>query len=191
MRLETGDVDGAANQASLALDINPKASAAWALRGQAQHRRGDLRQALNDFHRSLGYAPEDREVLLSLAEVYRELNQPQRALLGLQTLADTYGPGEEPQQLLYLEGLALHALARYDEAVTTFVAARDHGPNSAELQWRIALAERAAGRNDRAQMALDAALALDAKHPGSRALADELQGEMSVARAVPDMMQRR
>ncbi len=191
MRLESGDVDGASREASLALDINPKAAQAWALRGQAAHRRGDLRQALNDFHRSLGYTPEDREVLLASAEVYRELNQPQRALLGLQTLADTYGPGEEPQQVLYLEGLALHALGRYDEAVTTFVAARDHGANTAELQWRIALAERAAGHVDRAREALDAALALDAKHPGCRTLADELAGDMSVARTVPDMTQRR
>jgi tetratricopeptide (TPR) repeat protein len=178
MRLETGDIEGASDEANQALHLNPKAASAWTLRGQVSHRRGDLRQALNDFNRALGYAPEDCDVLLASAEVYRELNQPQRALISLQNLADSYAPGEEPQRLLYLEGLAYHALGRYDEAASTLLAARQRGPNSADLQWRVALSQQAAGRYDLARQSVDEALALDPLHPGSRALADE----MSVAR---------
>ena len=38
------------------------------------------------------------------------MNHPERALETLQSLADCYTPAEEPQQVLYLSGLAYLAL---------------------------------------------------------------------------------
>ncbi len=82
------------------------------LRGQVAAVAGNPRQALADYHRALGYAPGDRQIELLLAESYRQLNQPERALAALQSLAEGYSPGEQPQQLLYLQGLAQRACGR-------------------------------------------------------------------------------
>ena len=49
-------------------------------------------------------------MLREVAELYRQLNQPERALQTLQLLAETYSPGEEPADCLYLTGLAYVAL---------------------------------------------------------------------------------
>jgi tetratricopeptide (TPR) repeat protein len=187
MRLAVGDADGADREAAEALSLNPKSAAAWALRGQVAHGRRDLRKALNDFHRSLGYAPNDRDVLLSVAEVYRELGQPQRALIDLQSLADTYAPGEEPQRLLYLQALALEALSRPDEVAVALRTAMQRGPATAELEFRLAAASRNAGHYDEARQALGRALLLDPAHPGCRVMLEE----MNVAQGMPMAVQQR
>ncbi|HEX4130312.1 MAG TPA: tetratricopeptide repeat protein [Pirellulales bacterium] len=154
MRLEAGDLAGALHDADEAMHLNPTSSTAWALHGRAQLRSGQPRQALNDLHRSLGLAPGDRDVLLALANAYRALNQPTRALICLQSLADTYAPGEEPQHVLYLQGLALAAMDRPNDAVQCFLAARDRGPPTQILLEQLAAAQQAAGRADDAQRTL-------------------------------------
>ena len=110
MYLATGQMARARKEADRALDLDPKLAAAWALRGQTNEATGALKPALADYQRSLGYQPDNRQVLLAVAEIYRQLNEPERALVSLHSLVDSYPPGEEPQQLLYLEGLALVAL---------------------------------------------------------------------------------
>ena len=77
MRLVAGDLTGAERNAALAIDLNPQSAMAWAMQGRLMRRSGRPREALAAFHRSLSYAPDNRDVLLSLAETYRELNQPQ------------------------------------------------------------------------------------------------------------------
>ena len=73
------------------------------------------------------------------------MGQPQRALNMLQGLVDTYTPGEEPQQVLYLEGLAYRALGRYDEAIETLSLACHRGPGSPELYYQLARSQFKAG----------------------------------------------
>ncbi len=123
MHLALGQRQLARQTAEQAIDLDPELSSAWAIRGRVTHAEGQARQALADFHRALGYAPDNRQVLLEIAELYRELNQPQRALATLHSLADTYSPGEEPQEVLHLMGLAYAALGRHEDAVATRVAA--------------------------------------------------------------------
>ena len=50
---------------------------------------GNSQQALADFFRALGYVPHDQQILLEVAELYRQANKPQQALETLQNLADT------------------------------------------------------------------------------------------------------
>jgi len=109
MHLLVGQLEPARQSAQQALDLNPKLPAAWAIRGRVMLVGGQPQEALADFHRALGYAPGDRQILLEVAELYRQLSWPQRALATLHSLADTYSPGEEPQQVLYLMGLAYTA----------------------------------------------------------------------------------
>jgi Flp pilus assembly protein TadD len=102
------------------------------------------------------------------------LGQPERALVNLQTLSDTYPTGEEPQQVFFLEGLALAALGRHSDAVVSFTAARDRGQPSPEILFRLAEAELRAGHENEARQSLHQALALDPAHSPSRGLLSKL-----------------
>jgi len=175
MHLAMGHLRLAQQSAERALDLDPKFSAAWAIRGRVSRASGQLEQALADYHRSLGYGPGQQQVLLEMAELYRQLNRPQRALATLQSLADTYSPGEEPQHLLYLTGLAYMALGRYDAGAESFAAAASRGKPTAEILYRLAEAELAAGRWNEAAAAARHALALQPKHQPCRMLLDRVE----------------
>ncbi len=129
MHLAMGQLSLARGAADKAVNLNPRLPAAWTARGRVIYAAGDLQQALADYHRALSYAPYDQHLLLDVAELYRQMNQPQRALETLQALAETYNtPAEEPPRVLYLLGLSQVALKRYDDAVESFAAASRDKP---------------------------------------------------------------
>ena len=108
---------------------------------------------------------------LEVAELYRQMNQPQRALETLQNLADTYNtPAEEPQQVLYLMGLAYVALHRYDDGVQSFAAAAGRERPTPEILYRLAEAQWLAGHPAEAAATAQRVLALDPQHQPSREL---------------------
>ena len=183
MYLATGQMTRARKAADRALDLDPKLAAAWALRGRTSEATGTLKAALADYQRSLGYQPDNRQVLLAVAEIYRHLNEPERALASLHSLVDSYPPAEEPQQLLYLEGLALVALGRYDDAVARYNLAGERGGPTAEILYRLAEAEFLAGRGVHAHIAAKQALVLDPNHVAAKALVARL--EIAQAPAAP------
>jgi len=186
LRLATGDTSGAQEDVRLAIDLNPRSPAAWMLAGRIEAAGSRLRPALAAFHRALSFAPESREALLELAECYRQLGEPERALVNLQTLADTYPPGEEPRQVVYLEGLALAALGRQHDAVDALAQAAARGTPDAGLLWHLAEAESRAGLNEQAWRDVQRALAVDPQHRASRQLAAQL----SVARQATGQLTR-
>ena len=102
------------------------------------------------------------------------LNQPDRALQTLQTLADSYTPGDEPQNILYLTGAAYQALGRYDEAVEKMQAAVARGKPNSDLLCRLAEAELLAGRSREAAAAAGQALALQPQHRPSLELLERI-----------------
>jgi Flp pilus assembly protein TadD len=187
MRLTLGDIEAARRHASLAIELNPRSGAAWALRGRVMQQSGQPREALADYHRALGLLPDDRSVLLNLAETYRTLGEPHRALANLQRLSDTYASGEEPPQVLYLEGLALVALGRSADAVVSFTAARDRGPPTPDVLFQLASAQSQAGRDNDARQSVLQALALNPTHPASR----ELLARLDMAAASGALAERR
>lgn len=174
MRMAAGDTAAGEQDAQLAIDLNPRSSSAWMLIGRINATAGRDREALAAFHRALSFAPENREAMLEVAECYRRLGHPERALVNLQTLADTYPPGEEPRQIVYLEGLALSALGRYDDAVDSLAQAAARGEPDAELLCALAQAEVQAGQAEPAWRDVQRALAANPQHTGSRHLAAQL-----------------
>lgn len=178
-RLAMGGLELARQSAKYAIDLDPKLADAWAVRGRVRRADRRLRQALDDYLRALGLAPDDRRILLEVAELYRELKQPERALATLQRLGDTYSPGEEPQHVLYLEGLAYSAMGRWDEAAVSFATASVREPPTSEILFRLGEAELLAGRPARAAAAAQEALTLDPLHEPSREL-------LARAQVVPD-----
>jgi tetratricopeptide (TPR) repeat protein len=174
-RLAMGEVELARQSAQSAIDVEPKLAGAWAMRGRVRRAAGRPREALSDYHRALGLAANDATILLGIAELYRELNEPQRALAALHRLADTYPPGEEPQQVLYLQGLAYGAVNRWEEAAESLWGASRRGRATPEMLFRLAEAELQAGRPVRAVSAAREALAADPQHQPARELLAEAE----------------
>ena len=132
MRLARGDRDGAAACAEKALGAQRELATAWALQGDVLRAQGKLDDALASYHRALSCQAHQPRVQLAAAEIYRYQNRPQRALSTLESLADNYGPGQVPTEVLYLQGVAQKALRRYDDAVSSFAAASKQGAATAE-----------------------------------------------------------
>jgi tetratricopeptide (TPR) repeat protein len=175
MNFALGNLDSARKMADQALDLTPNDARAWALRGRLEETAGQYDQALADFDRSLEFCHDDRQLLLETAELYRRLNRPQRALSTLTNLCETYGPNEEPQEVLYLKGLAFEALNRYTDAAEAFAVALDHGPASPELFYRLGESQLAVGRQQDADHALQQALSIDPNHAPSRTLREQIE----------------
>ncbi len=174
-QLAMGHGELARQTANYAIDLEPTLAGAWAIRGRVLRADGRARLALADCHRALGLAPGDGTIQLEIAQLHQELNQPRRALAALQTLADTYPSGEEPPQVLYLQGLAYSALERWDDAVQDLSAASVRGGPSVEVLSQLARAELSAGRRADAAATLREALLLDPEHGPSRELAGQLE----------------
>jgi len=177
MRLAMNQPDLAIRHSQRALELAPRLPAAWAMRGRILRANGQLREALAAYHRALGYGPSDRSIPLEIAELYGQLGEPQRALVTLQNLAETYSPGEEPQRVLYLEGLAYKALNRYEEAIESFAGANARLAPSLEALRQLAECQLALGRPQEAAAAAREALALDPQDQVSR----DLLGRIEVA----------
>ena len=79
MYLADGRAELARQSADRAIELDPKLPEAWAVRGGVLRSLGQPREALADYLRALGQAPENRETLLAVAELYRQLNEPRRA----------------------------------------------------------------------------------------------------------------
>ncbi len=175
MQLELGLLVDARNTANQVLDLNPADGGAWLLRGRVAEANGELEDALADYLKALEYRRDDRDLLYQTAQLYRRINRPQRALNTLIALRDTYGPGEEPQAVLYEQGLALQALNRHADAADAFALALEHGPPSSDLLYRLGQSQLAAGRSQEADRAAQQALAVDPGHAPSRALREQIQ----------------
>lgn len=143
MYLELGLLDDAERLADEAVRTVPRSSAAWHLRGQVALARGRPIDALADLQHSLAFEPDNREVLLDTAEVYRQLDRPKRALATLAILEETYGPNQVPANVLALEGLAQESLGRQSDAAASYRAAVAKGDAPPQAAARLAALEEA------------------------------------------------
>jgi len=175
MHLANNEPEPARQDAERALNLDPKLASAWLIHGGVLRANGEPREALVDYLRALNYAPNDRTILLETAELHRQLNQPDQALLALQTLADTYTAGEEPPQVYYLQGLAYVAMRRYDDGVESFATAVARGKPTPEMLYQLGQAELLAGHPAEALGAAQQALALQPEHQPSRELVNRIQ----------------
>ncbi len=175
MRLACGQPELAWQDVERAIQLDPKLADAWAIRGGVRRALGQPREALTDDLRALGYAPNDRAILREIADLYRQLDQPDRSLQTLQTLAETYSLGEEPPEVFYDMGLAYMALGRFDDGAKNFSMAIARGKPVAEAYCQLGQAELLAGRPVTAAEATRQALALDPTHGPSRELLERIE----------------
>jgi len=176
MLLEVGEIDRAQKRAEEAIGLDSTLAGSWALRGRVERQRGHSKRALADLQQALRFAPHQTDVLLQVAEVQYELGRPQRCLSMLHRLLDVYPPGEEPQQALWLEGLAYGAMERHQDAVESLASASQRSEPPANLLYQLALAEQSAGQTASAANTARRVLALDTGHQPSKLLLAQLQG---------------
>lgn len=150
MLLESGKVDEALSSTEQALKQDAQLADAWKLRGDIQHHQGNLTSALHDYHRALTMRPDSTEVLMKIADVYRAQGRPRRALATLDRVCETTAPDDRPSELSYLQGLALQAIGRHDDAIEYFnlAQAQDNHP---DILLRIAEAQIALGQFEAAR----------------------------------------
>ena len=175
MYLAAGQLEPAWKNAERAIDLDPRSAGAWAIRGGVRRAAGQPDEALACYLRALGYAPKDRAILLEVASLYRQQNRPERALQTLQSLAETYSPGEEPSHVEDLLGETYVALGRYDDAVESLSLALTRGTPSADMYCRLGEAQLLAGSPTEAAAAAQQALALKPQHPPSQALLERIR----------------
>ena len=178
---QAGQLPQALSYVEKAIDVDPKSADAWLLRGRVLQQSGKPRPALAAVQRCLHYDPRRREALRLTADLYRELGEPNRSLVSLQALADTYSPGEEPQQIFIDEGLAYAALDRHVDAARVLQQAKRCGPPTPELLLLVCEAESAAGNPTAACRAAEQALALAPADPRCRELLQRTAAAMPVA----------
>jgi tetratricopeptide (TPR) repeat protein len=153
MYMELGLLDDADQLAREAVRVGPRSAEAWRLHGQVALARGMPEAALADFHRALALAPDDRDLILDTAEVYRRLGRPQRALATLAILGETYAPNQTPPQVLALEGMAQEALDRPADAIESYRQATSRGLQSPDIATRLEKLEQESAA-DRRQTAI-------------------------------------
>jgi predicted Zn-dependent protease len=119
-------------------------------------------------------SPNSADVLLEVAHIYRQRGQPERCLTAIYSLLDAYPSGEEPQQVLVLQGLTLIDLGRPQQAAEALTAATRKGPPNADLYFYLAQAYSAAGRAAEAGTAAQQALAVNGSHEPTRQLLAQL-----------------
>lgn len=178
MLLAAGQLKEARRHAEVAIDTAPNAGSTWAVRAKVLARMGHFEQARADYQRSLAYGPEDRAVLLGMAEVYRELNKPQEALAVLNRLVDTYTLDGVPKDVIHLQGLALVAQGRFSAAAESYEKVIAIEGATADNYFDLADAQWQAGRHDDAAMAARQALTLDPQHGRSRELLGRRQASV-------------
>jgi tetratricopeptide (TPR) repeat protein len=176
MLLAVGATDRAQERARQAISLDPTLAGAWALRGNVHRQQGDATRALADLQQALRYSPHATDILLATAELQYAMGRPERCLTTLHHLLDIYAPGEEPQQALWLEGLAYQATGRPRDAVESLHAATLRGAPQVDLLYQLAVAEQAAGEPAAAANTVRLALAVDTSHQASQVLLAQLQG---------------
>jgi Tfp pilus assembly protein PilF len=186
MALGIGNPETALSHAELAIRLDPQLGPAWALRGRVFWQLQQPDRAMADLQRALEFVPNNPEILLDIAVIYRQRRQAARCLTTLHHLHDSYSLGEEPQSALVLEGLTLMDLNRPHQAADAFLAASRREPANAQVFYYLAQAHSAAGHYAEASAAANQALAIDTSHQPSRQLLAQL-----AAQAMPADPQRR
>jgi Flp pilus assembly protein TadD len=181
MHLQNGDLHQAGQLADRVVDSGRPLASAYRLRGDVRQRQGKLDDALADYHRALGIQSVYPEVQMAIAAVYYHVDRPQRALSTLQSLAGTYPSGEEPVEMLYLQGLACKSLGRHEQALKHLAQAEERGLQSAELLGNLAEARYLAGDPVAAQATLQRAMELEPSNPEVQRVAASMQQTPQVA----------
>ena len=192
MHLQAGRLDEAQFNADNALQGNRQCGSAWALRGQVLRQRQQLDEALQCYHRALICQPNNPDVQLEIAGLYRALDRPQRALATLDRMVDSQAGEHSSARAWLLRGQALADLGqRKDAQLCLKRAATAADDAEIELLTQLAQSQFEAGELAEARICLGRALRHDPHNPQALAVQAEVDkkftdsSEVSGLRVLP------
>lgn len=175
MHLQAGRLEEAQAAANQALQGNRQCATAWALRGQVLRQRQQLGDALQSYHRALICQPNNPAVQLEVAELYRELKRPQRALATLDRMVDAQAGETVSARAWMLRGQALADLGQRKDAQHCLNRAAEKASDSdIELLVQLAQTQFDAGELAEARICLGRVL----QHDPGNTQALEIQAEV-------------
>jgi tetratricopeptide (TPR) repeat protein len=128
MYLAEGNAAAAEEQARQVLKSHRDRADAWALLGDSQFRQEAPHAAMESYHRALLLQPDYPQVQLAVAETYRVIGRPNRALATLDRMVDIRPSQCHTGETQLLRAQALIDLGRREEALTALRAVGDSLP---------------------------------------------------------------
>ncbi len=128
MYLAQGDKDGAEAQARQVLKTHRDRADAWALLGDAQSQKNDWSNAIESYHRALLIQPDYPKVQLAVAETYRRIGRPNRALATIDRMIDMHPAVGKSGETQLARAKTLIELDRRQEAIAALKSIGDSLP---------------------------------------------------------------
>ena len=145
MYLESGKNEQAKQIALDVLSVNRNHAQAWALLGDTHRASSETHDALECYHRALLIRSDYPRVQLSIAELYRTTQRPERSLSTLDHMADLHPEVSDQPEHMLQRGLTFADLNRPQEATMLLAKASERLPPElwqrqiqvAETQYRL------------------------------------------------------
>lgn len=174
MYFEQNQMPQAIEQAEAAIRAQRSHAGAWALRGDIHKQQRQLEQALECYHKSLYYRPDNPQIDVCRAEIYRHIGRPQRALGILDHLEDNVSAEKIPPRAWLLMGLTYADLGEQSQAEEYLQLAAHRAGDSSDLLLELAEAQYMAGDLAEARLCLGRVMVMD----GQNAKALQLQTQL-------------
>jgi tetratricopeptide (TPR) repeat protein len=155
MYLDAGQWIQANHHAELAIQIDHRCAAAWALRGRVQHAKGDYQTALANYQRAASLDSDLPSVQLSIAEVYHDLGEPLRALSAIEKVLQKYPLDQQSEAVLLAKGEVLMDLQQLNAAIEVLQSASERPDASSTTYLRLAEAQVTSGQISQARQTLN------------------------------------
>lgn len=128
------------------IDLSPRSSVGWELRGKASRALGRPQEALADFQRAVYFETDNRLLLSDIATLQNEIGDYEAALATWQYLELLYPTNREPVEIFAGKGNAYAGLGLFNDAQTAYEIAVRSAP--LEPEYRVRLAEIALAQRD-------------------------------------------
>jgi Tfp pilus assembly protein PilF len=181
MHLQADRLEEAVHYADKALAGNRQCCAAWALRGQVLRQQNRLDDSLQCYHRALICQPNNQQVQLEIADLYRALDRPQRALATLDRFIEAQAGETASARAWFLKGQALADLGQRKEAQMYLQRATQLArEDDSDLLLQLAESQVLSGELAEARLCLGRALQHDPQNPKALAIQQELARRFDV-----------
>ncbi len=192
MYLALGDHSAAGEQAEQVLETHRDRADAWALLGDSQSKRSEWNEALESYHRALLLQPDYPRVQLAVAQTYRIVGRPNRALATLDRMIDMHPTACQSGETQLARATTLLDLDRTEEAKVALQAVGDSLPlSSPDRQLEMVACYCRLGELVEARMSLGRLLQAYPDNPSVVALQNQLDHSFAhLAEAPGSTMQR-